>query len=109
MLIIHEHKYANNYDYNKAVYLMSEYDMLDNGFLVLRESSALSSPIATLNFEYYNSIEELNIHLEAKAEDIQCIVSENFNSKEVPFGTTQQPDLKSYADGVDTVEFLLKI
>jgi hypothetical protein len=33
--IIHISKYANNYDYNKAVYLMSEHPMLDNGFLFL--------------------------------------------------------------------------
>ena len=38
--IIHQHKYANNYDYNKAVYLMSEFQLLDNGFLVLKEEES---------------------------------------------------------------------
>src|SRR5690606_4390902 len=37
--IINQHKYANNYDYNKAVYLMSDFKVLDNGFLVLKEDS----------------------------------------------------------------------
>lgn len=107
--IIHEHKYANNYDYNKAVYLMSEFDMLDNGFLVLKQDEQLTSPIATLNYEFYNDRASLNSHLDSISEDIQCIVSSGFRDDEVSFGTTQQPGLMSYADGVDTVEFLLTI
>src|SRR5699024_5281881 len=35
--IINSHKYANNYDYNKEVYLMSEFNILENGFLILKE------------------------------------------------------------------------
>ena len=31
--VIENHKYANNYDYNKAVFLMSNYNLLDNEFL----------------------------------------------------------------------------
>ncbi|MEM1001675.1 MAG: acyl-CoA reductase [Bacteroidota bacterium] len=107
--IIHERKYANNYDYNKAVYLMSEFDMLDNGFLVLRQDEQLSSPNATLNFEYYNSLNDLKLKLKDLQADIQCIVADGFNEEEVKFGQTQRPGLNTYADGVDTVEFLLKI
>ena len=33
--LINNHKYANNYDYNKAIYLMSEYKFLDNGFFIV--------------------------------------------------------------------------
>ena len=107
--IIHEHKYANNYDYNKAVYLMSEFDMLDNGFLVLKQDEQLASPIATINYEYYQNKASLQSHLEALSDDIQCIVSTGFTEDEVSFGTTQQPGLMAYADGIDTVEFLLTI
>ena len=53
--IINQSKYANNYDYNKAVYLMSEFDMLENGFLMLKEDHRYSSPIATLFYEFYDS------------------------------------------------------
>jgi hypothetical protein len=45
---INHHKYANNYDYNKAVYLMSSIQLLDNGFLLLKEDKQFSSPIGTL-------------------------------------------------------------
>jgi hypothetical protein len=107
--IIHEHKYANNYDYNKAVYLMSEFDLLDNGFLVLKEDPLLASPIATLNYEYYNTISDLKSTLEQQKQDIQCVVSNGFLEDEVKFGETQKPGLDSYADQIDTVEFLLTI
>ena len=51
--IIHQSKYANNYDYNKAVYLMSEFNLLENGFLMLKEDTHYGSPIATLFYEFY--------------------------------------------------------
>jgi hypothetical protein len=107
--VIHEHKYANNYDYNKAVYLMSEYDILDNGFLVLKQDPQLSSPIASLNYEYYNNKEQLKAKITHLSEDIQCVVSEGFITSEIPFGETQSPGLSAYADDLDTVEFLLTI
>lgn len=99
-------KYANNYDYNKAVYLMSEFKFLDNGFLVLRPSEEWSSPISTLFFESYKNKQELMAMLEANEEKIQCIVATGISPKEVAFGQTQQPKLWDYADNVDTMEFL---
>jgi hypothetical protein len=106
--IIEEAKYANNYDYNKAVYLMSEFDMLDNGFLMIKDDPSYASPIATVFYEYYDSKEALELKLSENSENIQCIVAKNFNTNEVGFGQTQKPELWDYADGVDTVEFLLK-
>ena len=53
--IINGAKYANNYDYNKAVYLMSEFKMLENGFLMIKEDASYASPIATLFYEHYDS------------------------------------------------------
>ena len=107
--IINESKYANNYDYNKAVYLMSEFDMLENGFLMIKEDKSYSSPIATLFYEYYNSPEELQQKLKTEADKIQCIVASAFTENEIAFGETQNPRLWDYADDVDTVEFLSKI
>ena len=107
--IINENKYANNYDYNKAVYLMSEFDMLENGFLMLKEDSSYASPIATLFYEKYNSIEELKEKLFTDNDMIQCIVANNVVENEVEFGKTQSPKLWDYADGIDSVDFLLRI
>lgn len=101
-------KYANNYDYNKAVYLMSDFHFLDNGFLLLKEDTSYSSPIGTLFYEYYDDIGRINERLYQDREKIQCVLGTKLTGMEHPFGTSQNPALWDYADGVDTVEFLLK-
>ncbi len=106
--IIDHHKYNNNYDYNKAVYLMSEFPFLDNGFFMVKEDENYASPIGTAFFEYYTSKTDLERKLRNEEDKLQCIVAENFTANEVHFGETQNPQLSDYADGIDTVEFLLK-
>jgi len=107
--IINHNKYANNYDYNKAVYLMSEFNILDNGFLMIKEDENYASPISTVFYEYYESIDQLKSKLVNDKEHIQCTVSKHVLDSEIPFGKTQKPELWDYADDVDTIEFLLKI
>lgn len=106
--IINYIKYQNNYDYNKTVYLMSEFDLLENGFLMLKEDTSYSSPIATLFYEYYDNNDNLKAKLKSDEDDIQCIVSNTIKNA-VPFGKTQEPSLTDYADGVDTMDFLSKL
>ena len=107
--IVNKAKYANNYDYNKAVYLMSEFNMLENGFFMIKEDPSFASPIATLFYEYYDTKETLQEQLKEKTNSIQCIVSKGFDDNEIAFGETQSPKLWDYADGIDTIEFLLSI
>jgi hypothetical protein len=107
--IINQTKYANNYDYNKAVYLMSEFDILENGFLMIKEDQGFASPISTVFYEYYDTVEQLKLKLENDKNQIQCIVSKHVLESEIPFGKTQKPELCDYADNIDTIEFLLKI
>lgn len=107
--IIDQAKYANNYDYNKAVYLMSEFDMLENGFFMIKEDKSYSSPIATAFYEFYDNLEDLKIKLKTDSKQIQCIVSKGFDENEIAFGETQKPKLWDYADSVDSVKFLLSI
>ncbi len=106
--IVNNNKYANNYDYNKTVYLMSSNPtLLDNNFLLLKEDSRYSSPIGVLFYEYYESVADLNERLGKDKEEIQCIVAGDKNIKNaIPFGTAQCPQLNDYADGVDTMKFL---
>lgn len=103
--IIDYKKYENNYDYNKAVYLMSEFDILENGFFMIKEDPSYSSPIATAFYEYYDDLDSLKSKLKADKEQIQCVVS-NVLENTVNFGETQQPHLTDYADGVDSLRFL---
>ena len=107
--IIHHKKYANNYDYNKAVYLMSEFDILENGFLMIKEDESYASPIASVFYEYYESPVDLKIKLHQDTERIQCIVAKDFLDQEIKFGQTQHPKLWDYADGINTLAFLSTI
>jgi hypothetical protein len=105
--VIHYEKYANNYDYNKAVFLMSNYKLLDNGFLTLKEDISHASPISSVFYEFYDDIDDLQTRLSSESEQIQCVVSAKLIENSIPFGQTQQPSLWDYADNVDTISFLL--
>ena len=107
--VIYYEKYANNYDYNKAVFLMSNFKLLDNEFLTIKEDSSYASPISSVFYEYYEDVNEIKKRLEIEAEQVQCIVSNGITENSIAFGQTQKPNLWDYADNVDTLEFLLEI
>jgi hypothetical protein len=107
--VIHYEKYANNYDYNKAVFLMSNFKLLDNGFLTIKEDPSYGSPITSVFYEYYENLEDLENRLENEKNQIQCIVSSNLVKNSIEFGTTQKPNLWDYADNIDTISFLSTI
>ncbi|MDT0554909.1 acyl-CoA reductase [Patiriisocius hiemis] len=107
--IINNHKYINNYDYNKAIYLMSNIKLLDNEFMLLKEDSGYSSPISVVFYEYYDNKEALEKKLVSEKENIQAVVSKIGFKNEIPFGKAQTPSLWEYADGVDTLEFLSQL
>ncbi len=101
------HKYVNNYDYRKSIYLINQIKHWDSGFFLLKEDIQLSSPISVLFFEYYQSDTDLHQKIKQHENEIQCIVSQNgWYPKSVPFGKSQFPALDDYADGIDTLRFL---
>jgi hypothetical protein len=102
--IINHSKYANNYEYNMAVFMVNREKFSDTGFLLLRENPSLSSPVAVLHYQFYNNQENLYSDIELQKDKIQCIISE----KEIPFGMAQSPELWDYSDNIDTLDFLLK-
>jgi hypothetical protein len=107
--VINDNKYINNYDYNKAVYLMSNVNLLDNEFLLLKEDINFSSPISVTFYEYYDTLESVSEKLITEKDNIQCIVSNLGIKNEIKFGETQNPNLWEYADGIDTIDFLVKL
>ena len=107
--IINYKKYENNYDYNKAVYLMSMFHILENGFVMFKEDESYASPIATVFYEYYDDMAKLKGKLDTDNEKIQCVVSNENVIDFVKFGESQHPKLWNYADNLDTIKFILKI
>ncbi|MDA9111401.1 acyl-CoA reductase [Flavicella sp.] len=107
--IVNYERYANNYEYNKAVYLMSLFDIRENGFLMLKEDRSFTSPISSLFYEYYEDLDSLLTTLEQERSKIQCITTNIDIPGSIPLGKTQAPSLWDYADGVDTLQFLLTL
>ena len=107
--VIFYDRYANNYDYNKAVFLMSNFKLLDNEFLTIKEDVSHASPISSVFYEYYDDLAQIEQRLATEHEQIQCIVGNSAIQNSIPFGQTQQPGLLDYADNVDTISFLSKI
>lgn len=110
--IINHHKYHNNYDYNKSIYLVNRDKHLDNGFLLVKEDDRMVSPLAVVFHEQYKDTASVEALLKRKSENIQCIVSTagiKAANQVVGFGESQLPALWDYADGVDTMDFLTKL
>jgi len=102
--------YANNYDYNRSVYMVNKIPILDTGFLVIKEDESISSPVGCLFYERYSSDEDLENKIKNLENNIQCIVSR----KKIPFetlefGQSQHPMLWDYSDNIDTIKFLLNL
>lgn len=107
-LITSQHKYLNNYDYNKSIYLVNGEPHLDNGFLLTKNSSDLVSPVAVLYYEIYEEAEQLKALLSEQESKIQCVVSKDaWFEGSLAFGEAQCPGVEDYADHVDTMAFLL--
>ncbi|MFZ9187939.1 MAG: acyl-CoA reductase [Algoriphagus sp.] len=106
--VANHHKYFNNYEYNKSIYLVNGTPHLDNGFLLLKESADLVSPVGVLFYEMYEDEIEFQSKLSALASQIQCVVGSASLGIPgiIPFGQTQCPAPWDYADGVDTLQFL---
>ncbi len=96
------HKYKHNYDYHLAIAMMSNKFYMNNDSVIFSESEALFSPVSQVHYEFYEDAKNIISSLQ-KNNDVQCIVGHGFTA----FGKAQQPSLKDYADGIDTMQFLL--
>lgn len=121
--VIHHHKYANNYLYNRTIYLMDGKKFTDNNFLLLVENPSCAAPCATVHFEYYKNKEKLELQVRQENDNLQCIstsekmcnwllerhISMSRAGLLTVFGKIQSPALADYADGADVIQFLLHV
>ena len=98
------YRYMINYDHYRAVMIVNRESFTDGRFILLKESSSLTPPMAVLHYEFYDSSSGPVIIPEMSEEVLQCIVGH----KHLPFGKTQEPEVWDYADNIDTISFLLK-
>ena len=105
--IINHHMYANNYDYNKAIYLLNLEKFWDNNFVMLKEDDQLFSPLSVINFSRYKDLEEVRNFISENEENIQAVVAKpELQLGDINLGEAQKPSLNTYADNVDTMKFL---
>ena len=100
-------KYFNNYEYYKSIFLINSVEFYDNNVLMLTREKSLFSPVSVLYYDYYEEKQQLIEYLDENREKLQCIVSGIHDiSGAIPFGKAQFPELRDYADGLDTMRFL---
>jgi hypothetical protein len=104
-------KYKNNFDYNFALFILNRIPYQANGCMMMIEDPSLQSRIATLHYEYYPDLNQLQVELTRREEEIQCIIAQAglLQNKTISFGQTQEPNLWDYPDGVDTMNFLINL
>ncbi len=109
--VLNNNKYNNNYEYNRAIYLLDLIPFLDNNFLMIRENEEMHAPTSVLFYEQYINQTTIVDKIKANADKLQCVVS-NFeipNLNTIKFGKTQQPSIFDFADNVNTITFLNSI
>jgi hypothetical protein len=107
--VLHHHKYANNYDYQKSILLVNRIPFFDTGFILLKDDPSFVSPISVLYFEYYNHPEDLKEKIKSHLDKIQCLVSaQQWFAGTEAFGQAQFPEVMDYADKTDTLKFLVE-
>lgn len=107
-------KYNNNYDFQLAIFLLNKVAYMSSDSLLLAPNESPFAAISVLHYEIYQNKNEL-IQSLLSNDDLQCIttnriqpeLSENLQLK--AFGENQQPSLNDYADGVDTMQFLMTL
>ena len=100
--IINHHKYANNYDYQRTIFLMNSIPFLDNNAFILKEDGGLHAPLSVLFYSYYKDRSEVEQFKNEHPEEIQIEVGH----KGIPFGKAQKPGVFDFADDVDTFQWL---
>ena len=109
-IVLHD-KYKNNFDYNFTLLILNKIKYESNGCLLMREAEEIASPISMVYYEFYDDLTDLTKILHAKQDQIQLVVASSpiENLTTFNFGEAQKPSLSDYADGVDTLQFLINL
>src|SRR6185503_7777014 len=98
------HKYRNNYDYNLTLHILNGKFYMANESIILFENTSVFSPIGQLNYGFYTDKNSVLEQLKS-SDDLQCTIGHG----NIPFGEAQTPSVNDYADGIDTLNFLINL
>tara|TARA_B100000963_G_scaffold284259_1_gene253048 strand:+ start:300 stop:1313 length:1014 start_codon:yes stop_codon:yes gene_type:complete len=102
-------EYLNNFKKNKAINEIIKSKFHIAGKLILIEDKNINAEISSVNYEYYDNKDSLINKINSNHNIIQCMVGNISENKFIKFGEAQKPNLWSYADNIDTIEFLLSL
>ena len=104
-------RYNNNYEYRLAISMLNGLKFHQSETLLLIESNAIASHLSTLHYQFYDDKQQIERFCVDHRDKIQCIVgpSSLTNQTCARFGSSQKPELEDYADGTDTIKFLLSL
>ncbi len=107
----HHPKYRNNLLHHKALFQLKGEPFVDAGICLFKESNELTPPLGVVHFVTYKQLSNTALFYNTHCQALQCVVGSprirEFIPSVIPFGTSQKPGPADYADGVDTMEFLL--
>jgi hypothetical protein len=97
-------KFRNNYEYHLSLHILNNKYYMTNGTVLLVEDKSLFSAISQVHYQYYTGDWPGEDILPAH-DDLQCLVPTGTGG----FGKAQAPALDQFADGVDTMKFLVHL
>lgn len=105
------HKYVNNYEYHRSLFLLNGDPFYDNNVFLFHENHKSAAPVGTVFYEFYDSLDNLSAQLWRDEEQIQCTASnsEKRFPRQVNLGNTQCPSITDYPDGVNIFDFLASL
>ncbi|MCI1779191.1 MAG: hypothetical protein LKI53_04450 [Bacteroidales bacterium] len=91
--------YLNIYRRNRAVALMEDIPFIDGGFFLLRENADGHVPAGVIGYRYYRDVYDAERFISSERDSLQKVYRS--------FGHAQLPEILEYADGKDTMAFLM--
>lgn len=105
--------YGDCLRYLQALHRMRAEEFYDLGGCLATHRADLHSPVGEVFLQEYSSAAALEVALMQQEKSIQCVAAQKplagMSRLCVPLGQTQRPRLWDYADGVDTMKFLLEL
>jgi len=102
------HTFNWAYRYQKALCLMKKEWFYDGGFFIFMKNAGFPPPISVIGIVYYSSLIEIDNFLNINEKLVQCVVNYKWNGSFIKPGQAQNPSIDNYADGVNSLEFLVK-
>lgn len=99
----HNPKLQRNVRAMRATLTIEGVEHHDCGAFLMCKGDGFSNSLAVVTLREYDDIEDVRAWIKDNADSIQCVVSH----RDIAFGRAQYPALTDYADGVDTIRFLL--